>query len=140
VPNERTAADRLKAYAEIETEQSHNAREAADAIFKPRQQAAVVEEASGETGATAPLPQQPVRTPRILSVQQLEPEPTFEPKVPAKSRRLASQEQVPEIPLTEYHRIRTLADYGMTIKEIAEVYGVGVRKIEHIASKAMRAR
>lgn len=75
MPNERTAAGRLKAYTEIETQQSHHAREAADAIFKPRQQAAVVEEASGETGATAPLLQQPVRTPRILPVQPLEPEP-----------------------------------------------------------------
>ena len=42
----------------------------------------------------------------------------------------------PEIPRSEYSRIRTLAAYGMTIKQVAEVYGVAAREIEQIVSRA----
>lgn len=99
--NKHTASDKLRAYAAIETEQSHHAREAADAIFKPKRQTALVEHANSETGATAPPPQQPVRTPRILTVQQLEPEFAPAPKASAEPQAATSKQHVLEIPRSE---------------------------------------
>ena len=139
MPDERIS-DKLKIYAHIETEQAHHAREAADAIFKPKKPAAVDEVEADRTDATASLPQQPGRMPRILPVRQLDhPETAPEPKVPAKPEQRGAPENVPEIPISEYRRIRTLAAYGMTIKEVAEMYGVGARRIERIVSKARGA-
>ena len=140
MPDER-ASDKLKMYALIETEQAHHAREAADAVFKPKQQAAVDEVEAGDADATAAPAQQPPRTPRVLTVRRLDdPEPAPEPEPMAEPRRLARRKHGPEIPASEYRRIWTLAAYGMTTKEVADVYGVGTRRIEHIVSKTSRAR
>jgi hypothetical protein len=139
MPDER-ASDKLKLYALIETEQAHHAREAADAVFKPKQQAAVDEVEAGDAGATVAPAQQPPRTPRVLMVRRLD-DPQPAPSEPtAEPRRLARRKHGPEIPPSEYRRIWTLAAYGMTTKEVAEVYGVGTRRIEHIVSKTTRAR
>jgi hypothetical protein len=37
-----------------------------------------------------------------------------------------------EIPQSQFARIRTLAKYGMTVLQVAQVYGVAVGEIERI--------
>jgi hypothetical protein len=41
-----------------------------------------------------------------------------------------------EIPRSQYARIRTWAKYGLTIAQVAEVYGVAVGVIERILRQA----
>jgi hypothetical protein len=122
MPNERT-------YASIENEQTHRLREAADAIFKAKEQTAAAEDARSETKVATESPQ-PVRRPRILAIHRPEPELAPEPKSPVEAKEFASEHRVAEIPRLEYGRIIALATYGMTIKQIAEVYGVASHKIE----------
>ena len=40
-----------------------------------------------------------------------------------------------EIPRSDFARIRTLAKYGMTAAQVAELCGVGVDEIRHILRK-----
>jgi hypothetical protein len=74
-----------------------------------------------------------VRKPRVLQIstpvpaQQKEMPETPSP-APAPSTR--------EIPRSDFARIRTLAKYGMTAAQVAELCGVGVDEIRHILRKA----
>lgn len=128
MPDHRPA-DAIAATAPIETEQARQARETADAVFRPKPQTARADDKS----ATA-------RVPRILTVSQPEPGMAHAPEALAEPQARASAQEVPEIPEAEYRRIYTLATYGMTIKEVAGLYGVDARKIEQIVAKLTRAR
>jgi hypothetical protein len=130
----------LTAYAAIETEQARHAREAADAIFSPKQQTAVIEEQNCQSDAPAATKQRPARVPRILTVPQPpQPDLATELEQAAKPPPLASKQQVAEIPPSEHGRIRTLATHGMTIAQVAEVYAVAEIEIERIVRKLTRA-
>jgi hypothetical protein len=59
-----------------------------------------------------------------------------EPKPPKPRRVVATKRRAPKIPASEFARIRTLAEYGMTIAQAAESYGVSVDEIEHIVRTA----
>lgn len=130
MPIERTAADRMTRTAPSEPEQARHARERADAVFKPKP-AAAIDDAGGKAVAAA-TEQHPVRAPRILAASQPQLEPASEPRVQAEPAAPASKPKAPEIPSSEYRRIRTLAFYGMAIKQVAEVYGVSKSEIERI--------
>jgi len=54
-----------------------------------------------------------------------EPESLVAPAPPAR-----------EIPPSQFARIRTLAKYGMTVAQVAQVYGVAVGEIERILDSA----
>jgi hypothetical protein len=41
-----------------------------------------------------------------------------------------------EIPRSQHARIRTWVDYGMTVPQVAEVYGVAVGVIERVLREA----
>jgi len=43
---------------------------------------------------------------------------------------------MPEIPASQFARIRTWVKYGMTVFQVAQVYGVTVEEIERILRKA----
>ena len=43
---------------------------------------------------------------------------------------------MPEIPVSQFARIRTWVKYGMTASDVAQVYGVAVEEIECILWKA----
>jgi hypothetical protein len=58
-------------------------------------------------------------------VRHDEPESPVTPAPPAR-----------EIPRSQFARIRTLARYGMTVSQVAEVYKVPVGEIERILRKA----
>ncbi|HEV2334303.1 MAG TPA: hypothetical protein VGS13_02285 [Stellaceae bacterium] len=41
-----------------------------------------------------------------------------------------------DIPQSQFARIRSWVKYGMTVAQVAEVYGAAVDEIEHILGKA----
>ena len=43
---------------------------------------------------------------------------------------------MPEIPVSQFARIRTRVKYGMTASQVAQVYKVTVEEIERILRKA----
>jgi hypothetical protein len=42
----------------------------------------------------------------------------------------------PEIPASEFARIRIWVKYGMTVSQVAQVYGVAVDQVERVLRKA----
>jgi hypothetical protein len=105
------------------------AREAAEALFAAKPAAA----------APAPAPAGPaaepaVRKPRVLSV--VPPVPAHpEPPPPAAGRRARRPRPRNAVPRSQYARIRTWVEYGMTATEVAGVYGTAVGEIERILRK-----
>ena|ERR1700730_1601411 len=102
-----------------------SARRAADALFKPQ---------SVEPSASDPAPsaERPARKPRVLSI--LSPAPVRNDEVAAPvdpEPRTARQ-----IPRSHHARIRIWVDYGLTVPQVAEVYGVAVGVIERILRQA----
>ena len=138
-PHGRELDHRLRAEAEIAAERSRGGvtaqqhqihsddRErltrAAEALFTPNRQA--TEQSIGESVA---LPGEPVRKPRVL--------PTL-PKAPVHQEGggpliSPKPETTAKIARSQFARIRTLVRYGMTARQVAEVYGVTVGEIERI--------
>ena len=101
------------------------ARQAAEALFtaKPPGSATLVPD-------TTPADQS-ARKPRVLRitspslVRHDEAETSVAPALPAR-----------EIPRSQFARIRALAKYGMTIAQVAQVYGVAVGEVERILRQA----
>jgi hypothetical protein len=100
---------------------------AAEALFTPKQQ--LTEQSTKGSTATAG---EPVRKSRVLptlpkaAVHQEELEPPIGPK-PATTANIAR---------SQFARIRTLVRYGMTARQVAEVYGVTVGEIDRILRRA----
>lgn len=107
----------------------NRARQAAEALFAPKPPST---KPSAPTAATA---DQTARKPRILSAVQARPtriEPTEVPvaSVPPKpSRKIPASHR-------DRNRIRTWLKYGMTIPQIAKVYGLTTGDIERVLQKA----
>jgi hypothetical protein len=72
--------------------------------------------------AKTPVSDQKVETPIIQEPAMAEPI-LAEPKPPKPRRELATKRRAPKIPASEFARIRTLAEYGMTLEQLAENYG-----------------
>jgi hypothetical protein len=112
----------------------HSAREAAEALFKPQKQSAE-SKADTQVDSPAAAENQPVHEPRILPIPQKPAE--REPEQPTVSKSGKKLGRPPalnggRIPKSEHGRIRTLATYGMTIAQVAEVYGVAESEIERV--------
>jgi hypothetical protein len=106
-------------------EQTASARQAAEALFTPKP-------AEPSVSDPAPSPEHPARKPRVLSI--LSPPPVRNEEVAAPVNpepRTARQ-----IPRSHHARIRTWVEYGLTIPQVAEVYGVAVGVIERILREA----
>ena len=107
-------------------QQITRAREAAEALFRPKRQ--VIEPSVPETPpAAVSLP----RKPRVLTIVSPAPD-HVEREAPVS----AKQQMTPEIPRSQFDRVRTWVKYGMTARQVAEVYGVPVGEIERILRKA----
>ncbi len=106
-------------------ERANKARQAAEALFAPKPRAAQAPDAPA-VPASRELASNPRGPSRAASVQ---PEPAVAPssREPAAAR---------EAPPTHAARIRTWLKYGMTIAEVAEVYGVPVDEIERLLRQA----
>jgi hypothetical protein len=103
------------------------ARQAAEALFTPRPQ--VVERSAADS---LPSTDQPVRKPRVLGISSPAPARLEEIKAPVAPEPQAT----PEIPRSKFARIRSLIKYGMTVSQVAKVYGVAVGQIERILRQA----
>jgi hypothetical protein len=99
------------------------ARQAAEALFAAKPPP--VEE---RPVSDNPESGQAARKPRVLAI--VPPAPAHhEPPVPPAGR---TRRTTRVIPRSQYARIRTWVEYGMTASEVAEVYGTAVREIERI--------
>jgi hypothetical protein len=56
-------------------------------------------------------------------------EPAAEPK---QARAAATRRETRQIPVSQFGRVRTLTEYGMTRVQVAELYGVTVDEIDRI--------
>jgi hypothetical protein len=104
-------------------ERTTSARQAAEALFTPKRQP--VEPSVSDP---APSAEHPARKPRVLAI--LSPAPIRNEEVAAPINpepRTARQ-----IPRSHHARIRTWVVYGMTVPQVARVYGVAVGVIEGI--------
>jgi hypothetical protein len=101
------------------------ARQAAEALFTAKPAVSIL--AVPDT----PPADQSARKPRVLRItsppaaRHDEPESPVTPAPPSR-----------EIPRSQFARIRTLARYGMTIGQVAQVYGVALSEIERILRQA----
>jgi len=102
-----------------------SARRAADALFTPKP----VEPSISDP---APSTEQPARKPRVLSILSPAPVRTEEVAAPVDPEPRTTR----QIPRSHHARIRTWVDYGLTIPQVAEVYGVAVGVIERILRQA----
>jgi hypothetical protein len=97
------------------------ARQAAEALFTKPQVGMLTVSELGKTAKTA-------RKPRAL--------PMISPLVPVLSDEaetaIAPSPPAGEIPRSQLARIRGWVKYGMTIAQVAQVYGVAVAEIERI--------
>jgi hypothetical protein len=127
-------------------EQVKRARDAAEALFKPRPQVARAETPLAAPSAPSSSEQLAPRTPRVIAIPAMTPLRDQKVETPAmaepamarpKPRRVTARRRAPKIPVSEFARIRTLAEYGMTLEQLAENYGVSVREIESIVGTAV---
>ena len=137
MPDERpwsVSASRRTDDARSDSQQVISARHAAEALFKPKQAAKIGHPMP--THDTPPSREQPSqRQPRILT--KAEPEPRREPETPGTTpnKRQTRTERAGKIPASEHGRVRTLATYGMTLEQVAELYEIGLSEVERIIGK-----
>ena len=108
-------------------EQITRARQAAEALFRSKPP---VSEPSIPASAPA---DQSARKPRVLQI--------ISPAVPIRHQAVevsvATEPQTTrEIPRSQFVRIRTLVKYGMTVAQVAKVYGVAASEIARILRQA----
>jgi hypothetical protein len=135
VPDERpwsVSAGKQIDEAHSDRPQGSSARNAAEALFKPKAQAAPTAPTSPATGS-APSEQPVPRKPRILTSAKAEAEsrPAPEPPGAAPEPERAATERA-KIPASDYGRIRTLATYGMTPEQVAALYDASLGEVKRI--------
>ena len=103
------------------------ARQAAEALFATKPQSA-----EPSVSGSPPSAEQSPRKPRVLGTSPAAPVRHEE----AAARSSPEPRATPEIPGSQFARIRALVKYGMTIAQVAAVYEVAVGEIERILRKA----
>lgn len=113
----------------------NKAREAAEALFKPTKQIERTEVAKSASVTPSQVEHPAPRTPRIIAIPSTMSlaDETVAPLTGSRprSRRERSRRRE-KIPAAQHHRVRTLAQYGMTLAEVADFYRVSVDAIECI--------
>jgi hypothetical protein len=102
-----------------------SARQAAEALFTPKP----VEPSISDP---APSAERPARKPRVLAILSPAPVRNEEVAAPVDPEPRTTR----QIPRSHHARIRTWVEYGLTIPQVAEVYGVAVGVIERILREA----
>jgi hypothetical protein len=108
-------------------EQITRARQAAEALFRSKQPV------SGPSVPASAPADQPTRKPRVLQ--------TISPAVPVgheerETPAAPEPQTMRKIPRSQFVRIRTLVKYGMTLAQVAKVYGVDAGEIARILRHA----
>ncbi len=127
--------DRPASTADGDRERVSRARQAAEELFKPKRQAAPA--AAHAFANASPAAEEPARRqPRIIMVPPLVPVSVPNKELPAAprrpQRRVAAKREAPEIPSSQFGRIRALTNYGMTTAQVAKLYGVPTGVIDRI--------
>ena len=123
--------------ARYDREGINRARQIAEDLFKPKQQTTRAEVPTSAPN-DASSAEQPRRQPRIFAIPPVVPmstakvEPAAEPK--QIRRKATAQRETRDIPVSQFGRVRTLTNYGMTRGQVAEFYGVTVDEIDRIIS------
>ena len=113
----------------------NRARQIAEDLFKPKQQTTRAEVPTSAPN-DASSADQPRRQPRILAIPPVVPmstakvEPAAEPK--QIRRKAIAQRETRDIPISQFDRVYTLTNYGMTRAQVAEFYGLTVDEIDRI--------
>jgi hypothetical protein len=124
----------------VETvDQRAKARAAAEALFKPRPQVAEEQTPAHALDARPSVEQHVPRAPRVLARLPVTPTAVEGAQTPALQEPEArpqkrTRRQKSGILPSHHGRIRTLALYGMTVEQVAELYGTSVAEIEGIIS------
>jgi hypothetical protein len=110
------------------------ARQAAEALFSLKPP--VSEPSAPESAKSGD--HQPARKPRVLRIIAQPPPVRLEEVVAPVSHIPVSRKKQakPQIPVSQFARIRTWTKYGMTVSEVAEVYGVAPGEIERVLRQA----
>jgi hypothetical protein len=104
-----------------------SARQVAEALFTPKRQPV-----APSLSDPAPSAERPARKPRVLPISSPAPVRNEEVAPPVNPEPGTTR----EIPRSHHARIRTWVNYGMTIPQVAEVYGVAVGVVERILRRA----
>jgi hypothetical protein len=118
------------------------ARQAAEDLFKRAQPNAVAEATGLAPNGGGPQEPEPRRQPRIFTAPpRLQPSPKAEPPVAAQPtrQRTVAKQSIRTVPPAQIGRVRTLATYGMTPLQVAELYGVTVAEIDRILKSPVYA-
>jgi hypothetical protein len=130
------SADRKVADAHGDGRQATSARDAAEALFKPKAQAGSIEGEQPTADLPASAEKPPQRKPRILNASSAThalggaPEASATP--PSTRQRAVRRQRAAKIQPSDYSRIRTLATYGMTREQIAELYEARLSEVASI--------
>jgi hypothetical protein len=122
-----TAAQQQR-HQHAEDQQVIRAREAAEALFKPKPQVSAPPAAE-----TAPPAEPAVRKPRVLGI--LPPTEVDHEAAPIAPTPPAPRSTPQTIPAKHLSRIRTWLRYGMTVPQVAALYGVAASDIERALQK-----
>jgi hypothetical protein len=106
-----------------ERERVTRVRRAAEALFTSKRQ--LIKQSLSDS---LPSVDQEARKPRVLKALSPAPASHEEGRAPVDSEPWIT----PEIPKSQFARIRTWVEYGMTAAQVASVYGVAVDVIEGI--------
>jgi hypothetical protein len=110
-----------------DSERTTSARQAAEALFTPKRQPAEPSVSDG-----VPSAEQPARKPRVLAILSPPPVRSKEIAAPVDPEPRTTR----QIPGSHHARIRTWVEYGLTLPQVAEVYGVAVDVVERILREA----
>jgi hypothetical protein len=127
--------------ARDDREQTNKAREAAEALFRPNKHLERAEVPTSSPSALLHVEQSAPRIPRIIAVPSTMPvtdktvAPPSDPK--PKLRGTASKRRI-KVPAAQHDRIRALTGYGMTVEQVADLYGVTPREIRQIVEAVTR--
>jgi hypothetical protein len=127
--------------AHSDREQVNKAREAAEALFRPTQLQVPTQAPLASTDVPPASGQHVPRQPRIFTIAPVsatgekQREGDVTPK--RKARRTPSTREAQTIMMPDHGRIRALAHYGMTPREVARLYGVSVKVIQSIVTDGL---
>jgi hypothetical protein len=101
--------------------------QSAEALFTPKRQI------TEPSASKSPPADQSARKPRVLRIIS---SPAAARHEAVESPISREQPMTLDIPASEFARIRTWIKYGMTVSQIAEVYGAAVADVERILRQA----
>jgi DNA-directed RNA polymerase specialized sigma24 family protein len=121
--------------AHREGQQVINAHRAAEALFKPKVPPRPIDALLPAADGVAPPVQPSQRKPRFLPASQATAalsEPEIAAGAPEAGEDAATGQQAIGVAAPEHRRVRVLAEYGMTYRQIANLYGITLDEVRRI--------